>query len=153
MLAWNFALCPPHNFIPSAKEVPQAQMLKSPWKWDICYWRYPITSLLLTVFLLVTDTVGSNLTKARPFFFSFLCNRKISPSSDHFTSPIRTSVGFDLNVLFCSIWNSSSFHMLIELLIGIFVCPQQIYELKEIDFVILVYSLGAACLELGGHEV
>lgn len=101
------------------------------------------------VFLLVTDTVGSNLTKARPFFFSFLCNRKISPSSDHFTSPIRTSVGFGLNVLFCSIWNSSSFHMLI----GVFVCPQQIYELKEIDFVILVYSLGAACLELGGHEV
>ena len=43
--------------------------------------------------------------------------------------------------------------LLTELLIGEIVCLQQIYELKEIDFVILVYSLGAACLELGGHEV
>ena len=43
--------------------------------------------------------------------------------------------------------------LLTELLIGEIVCLQQIYELKEIDFVILVYSLGAACLKLGGHEV
>ena len=51
------------------------------------------------------------------------------------------------------ILKSSTFYLLSEVLIEVFVCPQQIYELKEIDFVILVYSLGAACLELGGHEV
>ena len=43
--------------------------------------------------------------------------------------------------------------MLTDVLIVVFVLSQQLYELKEIDFVILVYSLGAACLELGGHEV
>lgn len=31
--------------------------------------------------------------------------------------------------------------------------PHQIYEMKEIDFVILLYSFGAALLEVGGQEV
>lgn len=29
----------------------------------------------------------------------------------------------------------------------------QVFDLKEIDFVILLYGYGAAYLELGGHEV
>ena len=34
-----------------------------------------------------------------------------------------------------------------------FFCSQQIFEMKEIDFVILLYSFGATCLELGSYEV
>ena len=32
-------------------------------------------------------------------------------------------------------------------------CLWQVFDLKEIDFVILLYGFGAAYLELGGHEV
>ena len=60
---------------------------------------------------------------------------------------------FDCLILLTITWKSSAFYLLTDVLIAVFVLSQQLYELKEIDFVILVYSLGAACLELGGHEV
>ena len=42
-----------------------------------------------------------------------------------------------------SVWHVSNF---------IF-CLWQVFDLKEIDFVILLYGFGAAYLEVGGHEV